>query len=283
MRYFAFSMPVDEWRRWEAALPAPSYYRKLTSAEGMKIQIVYELKHRPTTAGDWYALDRLRHSYKNVISGATFNDHLVIDGNGWEATGEVFRALQLQVFPHDDRSYPAIIKWASSKKAFRRVSFIYAKRLKYEGMLTYPAIMAALYALNAKLPSMDRIKMRILERLTSDILVKSDQWDTKLSKEALRAVRSDLGRQRGEQLQGEKQDRVIQIKEAVNNGDFTKPNGEINKSKLADYLRVHRNTVSTLLPLAMAMMILILWIRPTYAFSPIFSISLGGSERGAAI
>jgi len=85
------------------------------------------------------------------------------------------------------------------------------------------------------------------------------------------------------EVQAKKQNRVIQIKEAIDKGDFTKPNGEINKIKLADYLSIDRRTIFTLLPLVMAMMILILWIRPACDFPSFFSYSLWGSERGATI
>jgi hypothetical protein len=78
-----------------------------------------------------------------------------------------------------------------------------------------------------------------------------------------------LGTQRGKQLQEEKQDRINQIKEAVNNGDFTKPNGQINKSKLADYLGIDRRTVFNLLPLLVGVMVMLLWIRTTYTLPPL--------------
>lgn len=270
MRSFAFTLPVEEWQRWKAALPTPSYAKQITSAEGGKMQIVYELRHRPTTSGDWYKLDRLQRSYENVINGVIFNDHVSINTDGWEATGEAFKASQLQVFPLVDQSYPAIMRWANSKKGFRRSAFTYAKRLKYERMLTYPAIMAALYALNEKLPTLERIKTRTLERLANELLDKSSQWESKLPIEALKALRSDLGRQRGDQLSIERNDRIKQISEAIKTGEFTKPSGAVNQMKLAEFLGIHRNTVRNLIPFVLMAMIVILWIRPAYALSPLF-------------
>ena len=71
----------------------------------------------------------------------------------------------------------------------------------------------------------------------------------KLSKEELYCVRSALGGQREKQLQDVKQVHIEQIRKAVDSGAFMKPNGKINKSKLADYLRIDRQTVFNLLPL----------------------------------
>lgn len=244
------------------------------------MQIIYELKYRPTTAGDWYGLDRVQRSYQSIIKGIVFNDHTSIDTLVSNVSDKHYKLSELNRFPIDDRSYPAIIRWASTKRGFRRAAFTYAKRLKYEGMLTYPAIMAALYAINEKLPLGDRIKARTLEKLYADILTKSDQWDTKLSKEALRAVRSDLGRQRGEQLTAEKENRINQINEAIKTGSFTKPSGGINKTKIAEYLGLDRRTVYSLLPLALAMLVILLWIRPTLCHNPIFPILQDKQEWG---
>lgn len=282
MRYISIIMPVTEWKRWGSALPLPSYQRTLTNHTGYKIQIAYELKYKPTKSNDWYFIADIRRSYQAIINGALFNDNLIIEGDGWESNATAYTLQELKVFPMDERAYPVIIRWATNKKTFRSKAFTYAKRLKYEGLLCYPSMMGALSAMNSKMKKTEQHKARTLERLTNDILAQSDKWDTKLPKEALRAVRSDLGKQRAEQLQAQKQNRVIQIKEAIDKGDFTKPNGEINKTKLADYLNVDRRTIFTLLPLVMAM-IIILWIRPACDFPSFFSSSLWGSERGATI
>lgn len=283
MKFISLSMPLTEWERWGNALPLASYKRTLTSQMGNKIQVVYELKYKPTKSNDWYFIADIQRSYQAIIEGVAFNDHLIIEGEGWESTGTTYTLQELKVFPMDERAYPVIMRWATSKKTFRSKAFIYAKRLKYEGLLSYASMMGAVTAINSKMVKTEQHKTRTLERLTNDISAQSDKWVVKLSKEALTTLKSDLGVQRGKQLQEEKQDRVIQIKEVIDNGDFIKPNGQINKSKLADYLRVHRNTISALLPLVMAMMIVIFWIRPAYAFNPLFSISLVDSEREATI
>jgi len=280
MRYFSLAIPLTEWERWERALLLPSFKKALSSQSGLKIQVAYELKYKPTKSNDWYFIADIQRSYQAIIDGVAFHDNLIIEGDGWVSTGTTYTLQELKVFPTDERAYPVIIRWATTKKTFRGKAFLYAKRLKYEGLLSYAAMMGAVTAINSKMVKVEQHKIRTLERLTNEILSKSDEWVVKLSKEALTTLKSDLGVQRGKQLQEEKQDRINQIKEAVNNGDFTKPNGQINKSKLADYLRVHRNTISSLLPLVMAMMILILWIRPAYDFNPLFSISSGGAREG---
>ena len=215
MRYISIIMPVTEWERWGSALPLPSYNRTLTSHTGNKIQVTYELKYKPTKSNDWYFIADIQRSYQAIINGALFNDHLIIEGDGWESNATAYTLQELKVFPTDERAYPVLIRWATSKRTFRSKAFTYAKRLKYEGLLCYPSMMGAVYAMNAKMKKTEQHKTRTLQRLTNDILAQSDQWDTKLPKEALRAVRSDLGKQRAEQLQAEKQDRVIQIKEAI--------------------------------------------------------------------
>jgi hypothetical protein len=273
-------MPLTEWKRWGSALPLPSFTKTLSSQSGLKIQVAYELKYKPTKSNDWYFIADLQRSYQSIIEGVAFHDNLIIEGDGWDSVGTTYTLQELKVFPTDERAYPVIIRWATNKKTFRSKAFIYAKRLKYEGLLSYAAMMGAVTAINSKMVKVEQHKIRTLERLTNEILSKSDEWVVKLSKEALTTLKSDLGVQRGKQLQEEKQDRINQIKEVLSNGDFTKPNGQINKSKLADYLRVHRNTISSLLPLVMAMMILIFWIRPAYDFNPLLSISLGGAREG---
>lgn len=283
MRYISLIMPVTEWERWGSALPLPSYMRTLTSHTGYKIQVAYELRYKPTKPNDWYFIADIQRSYQAIINGALFNDQLIIEGDEWESNGTTYTLQELKVFPTDERAYPVLIRWATSKKTFRSKAFIYAKRLKYEGLLCYPSMMGALSAMNSKMKKAEQHKARTLERLTNDILAQSDQWDTKLPKEALRAVRSALGQRRGKQLQAEKEDRVIQIKEAIDKGGFKKTNGEINKTKLADYIGVSRRTISNLLPLVMAMIIVILWIRPSYDFPSFISSSLRGSEREATI
>lgn len=279
MRFFAFTLPLEEWHRWVAALPVPSYQMNLTSAEGAKVQIIYELLHRPTTAGDWYTLDRLRKSYERVINGLIFNDHASINTDLSKASEERYRPQQLQAFPLDDRSYPSIIRWASSKKGFRRAAFTYAKRLKYEGMLSYPAIMAAVYALNEKLPHGERFKVRTLEKLANDILERSGAWPEKLPPEELQAVRVELGKRRGEQLQAEKIERIEEIKAAISTGNFTKPSGSINQAKLSEFLGLHRNTIRNLIPLVIMALVVILWIRPTLSLNPLFPLHQDGTER----
>ena len=115
--------------------------------------------------------------------------------------------------------------------------------------MSYASMMGALSAINSKMVKSEQHKIRTLERLTNDILKQSDKWAVKLSKEALYCVRSALGVRRGKQLQEIKQLHISQIKKAVDSGKFLKPNGEINKSKLADYLGLFRHTVFNLLPL----------------------------------
>lgn len=262
-------MGADEWERWGSALPAPSFKKTLTSYNGYKIQVAYELKYKPTKSNDWYFIADLQRSYLSIIKGVIFNDHLIIEGAGWESNGTVYTLQELKVFPTDGVFYPVIMRWATTKKTFRGKAFLYAKRLKYEGLLSYASMMGAVAAINFKMKKTEQHKIRTLERLATEILSKSDEWAVKLSKEALTAFRSDLGMQRGKQLQEEKQDRINQIKEAVNNGDFTKPNGQINKSMLADYLGIDRRTVFNLLPLLVGVMVMLLWIRTTYTLPPL--------------
>lgn len=262
-------MPVTEWERWGSALPLPSYMRTLTSHTGDKIQVAYELKYKPTKSNDWYFIADIQRSYQAIINGALFNDNLVIEGDGWESNGTAYTLQELKMFPTDERAYPVIIRWATSKKTFRSKAFTYAKRLKYEGLLCYPSMMGALSAMNSKMKKTEQHKARTLERLTNDILAQSDQWDTKLPKEALRAVRSDLGVQRGKQKQGEKENRINQMQEVVDSGNFTKPNGKINKSKLADYLGADRRTIHNLFPFLVGVMVLLLWMKTTYTL-PLF-------------
>lgn len=283
MRYISLTVPLTEWERWESALPLPSFTKTLSSQSGFKIQVAYGLKYKPTKSNDWYFIADIQRSYQAIIEGVSFHDNLIIEGDGWVSTGTTYTLQELKVFPTDERAYPVIIRWATNKKTFRSKAFIYAKRLKYEGLLSYASMMGAVTAINSKMVKTEQHKSRTLERLTNDILIKSDEWVVKLSKEALTTLKSDLGIQRGKQLQEEKQDRVIQIKEVLDSGDFIKPNGQINKSKLADYLRVHRNTISSLLPLVMVMMIMILWIRPAYDSNLLFSISSWGYQRGDTI
>jgi hypothetical protein len=195
MRYISIIMPVTKWERWGSALPLPSYKRTLTSHTSNKIQVAYELKYKPTKSNDWYFIADIQRSYQAIINGALFNDHLIIEGDGWESNATAYTLQELKVFPMDERSYPVLIRWATSKKTFRSKAFTYAKRLKYEGLLCYPSMMGALSAMNSKMKKTEQHKVRTLQRLTNDILAQSDQWDTKLSKEALRVVRSDLEKQ----------------------------------------------------------------------------------------
>ena len=249
MKYFSFMMRADEWERWENALPVPSFKKSLTHYLGEKIQVAYEFKYKPSNSSDWYFIADLQRSYQSIIKGIIFHDNTIIDGEGWESTGIAYTLTELKTFPTDGRSYPVIMRWATTKKTFRSKAFIYAKRLKYEGLLSYASMMGALSAINSKMVKSEQQKIRTLERLTNDILKQSDEWAVKLSKEALHCVRSALGVQRGKQLQEVKQVHINQIKKAVDSGDFMKPNGKINKSKLADYLGIFRHTVFNLLPL----------------------------------
>lgn len=262
-------MGADEWERWGSALPLPSYKRTLTSHTGLKIQVAYELKYQTQKSGDWYFIADLQRSYQSIIKGIMLNDNIIIDGEGWDSNGIAYTLQDLKIFPTDERSYPVIMRWATTKKTFRSKAFIYAKRLKYEGLLSCASMMGAVTAMNSKMKKTEQHKTRTLERLTNDILAQSDEWAVKLSKEALHYVRSDLGVHRGKQLKEEKQDRINQIKQAVNSGDFVKPNGEINKSKLADYLRIDRRTVFNLLPLLVGVMVMLLWVKTTYTL-PLF-------------
>ncbi|MDD2265776.1 hypothetical protein [Sulfuricurvum sp.] len=281
MRYFSFTMGAGEWKRWGSALPLPSFKKTLTSHNGQKIQVAYELKYRPTKSNEWYFIADLQRSYQSVINGVRFDDHLVIEGNGWESTGELYTLTELKVFPTDGRAYPPIIRWASNKKTFRSKAFTYAKRLKYEGLLSFASMMGALIVINSKMKATEQHKARTLERLTNDILAQSDEWVVKLSKTGLTALRSDLGQKRGKQLSAEKQDRIHQISNAINSGAFVKPSGEINKSKLAEFLGVDRRTIYNLLPFVLGViMMLILWIRPTHDINALFTPYLieGGSN-----
>jgi hypothetical protein len=281
MRYFSFTLGTDEWERWGSALPAPSFKKTLTSHNGDKIQVAYELKYKPIKSGDWYFIADLQRSYLSIIKEVTFNDNLIIDGDGWDSTGQIYTLTELKTFPTDGVSYPLIMRWASTKKTFRGKAFLYAKRLKYEGLLSFASMMGAVTAINSKMKKTEQQKIRTLERLTNEILSKSDEWAVKLSKEALTAFRSDLGRQRGEQLQEEKQDRIHRMQEAINSGEFVKPSGEVNKSKLAEFLGVDRRTIYNLLPFVLGViMMLILWIRPTHDINALFTPYLieGGSN-----
>lgn len=258
-------MGADEWERWGSALPLPSFKKTLTSHNGQKIQVAYELKYRPTKSNEWYFIADLQRSYQSVINSIRFDDYLVIEGNGWESTGKLYTLTELKLFPTDGRAYPVIIRWASNKKTFRSKAFTYAKRLKYEGLLSYASMMGALIVLNSKMKTTEQHRIRTLERLTNDILAQSDEWVVKLSKTGLIAHRSDLGQKRGKQLSAEKQDRIHQISDAINSGAFVKPSGEINKSKLAEFLGVDRRTIYNLLPFVLGViMMLILWIRPAH-------------------
>ncbi|MDP3682476.1 MAG: hypothetical protein Q8S01_00955 [Ignavibacteria bacterium] len=258
MKYFSFLIGSDEWDRWGTALPIPSYKKILTSINGHKIQVAYELKYRPITPFDWYFVADVQRSYQAVIKGVIFNDSLIIENDGWESAGKSYTLAELKIFPTDGAPYPVIMRWASTKKTFRTVAFIYAKRLKYEGLLSPASVMGALTAINSKMSQTQQQKVRTLERLKDDILAQSDEWVIKLSKEALHIVKSDLGKQRGKQLQADKEKRINQIRDAVSSGAFMKPSGEINRSKLAEYLGIDRRTVFNLLPLAL---MVVLWIR----------------------
>lgn len=281
MRYFSFTVGADEWKRWGSALPLPSFKKTLTSHNGKKIKVAYELKYRPTKSNEWYFIADLQRSYQAVIKGIRLDDHLIIEGSGWESNGTAYTLTELKLFPTDGRAYPPIIRWASNKKTFRSKAFTYAKRLKYEGLLSFASMMGALIVINSKMKTTEQHKIRTLERLTNDILAQSDEWAVKLSKNDLTAFRSDLGRQRGEQLQDEKQDRINRMSEAIKSGDFVKPSGEINKSKLAEFLGVDRRTIYNLLPFVLGViMMLILWIRPAHDINALLTpyLAEGGSN-----
>lgn len=284
MRYFSFTVGVDEWNRWGSALPPSSFKKTLTSHTGQKIQVAYELKYRPTKSNEWYFIADLQRSYQAVIKGIRLDDHLIIEGHGWESTGKLYTLTELKLFPTDGRAYPVIIRWASNKKTFRSKAFTYAKRLKYEGLLSFASMMGALTVLNSKMKATEQHKIRTLERLTNDILAQSDEWVVKLSKTGLIAHRSDLGQKRGKQLTAEKEDRIHQIKDAVNSGNFVKPSGEINKSKLAEFLGVDRRTIYNLLPFVLGViMLLILWIRPAHDINAILTPYLAEGQSNTTI
>lgn len=274
MRFIAFTLPLEQYKRWLSVLPLPSHQKVLTSSEGAKMQIIYELEYKPSNPSDWYTIDKLIFSYQHHINGVIFNDHAFSNINVPKASEKRYSLSELKVFPFDDRSYPAIMRWSNSKKGFRRVAFTYAKRLKYEQLLTYPAIMGAIFALHEKLPTGERMKARTLEKLANDILERSREWKEKLPPEQLHVVRVGLGVRRGEQLQAEKEERIEVIKEALKSGEFLKPSGSINQVKLSEFLGLHRNTIRNLIPFVLMALLILLWIRPpTLSPNPLFSIS----------
>jgi hypothetical protein len=240
--FIGISLLKEDYVKVRGLLPTPSYKAPLRSRTTEKQVILFAIDGYITSAKQFKWLSDLKLSLKELIFVPYDEVTEFWITERTEVTGVLYSLQELRdAFNVVYRQYPTIY-FPPDKKSLYRHLIIHGKKLRYAKVFTREALTSSALMMNAalkeKLPYKELHKKS--EAAYRYILENIKQFPERLSSHALKVAHSKGGKIRKAKQAA---DTKKMIDAAISTGDYTKPNGKVNKTLLAKVLGIHRRTL----------------------------------------
>ena len=240
--YIGFAVLQDDFSKLGSLPIVPSYTDTLRSCETQKQIIVYQIDGYITSPSQYHWVSNIKLGIKDFIfTPITFIDDFVI-ADSTEITNNIYTIKQLsKAFKAPIVIYPKIM-YPPNKKALYRHLCWYGARLIHQNVFTREALVSAALLMNKKLTEKYSNKDLHKKALGAYIWLVENMDGFKVK---LNSIDLKKAHRQGAITTNAK--RYINTKrlvdEAIATGNYTKPNGKVNKSALAKDLNMYRRTL----------------------------------------
>ena len=166
---------VSDFDRALWSLPPPSAIRWLSKMDGTKtLQVLYHFTYTPQSWREWQRVASIKIQMQELIPHVEFNEYVLFD--------EVERVYTIAEM---GKYFTKFVKYQkplfpSGKNEFMRSLTIYAKRLYYEKMLHFEAVMAMALHFNSKC-GLDYSFRELNRKARAIFELDKNEWKIKLS------------------------------------------------------------------------------------------------------
>ena len=241
--YVGISLSTDDYAKVKGLLPTPSYKDTLHSRTTQKIILVYVIEGYITSYKQFKWLSDIKLALKDylIVEYEEVEEFYISDSS--DGDGVVYSLNELhKTFKAEYKRYPNVF-YAPNKKGLYRHLLLHGKKLRHSQLFTMEAMTSAALMMNKKLK--DKFSIKELHKKVKGaykyILENEENFRERLSKHELKEAHK-----RGAEIANQKRsfNSESKIFEALATGKYIKANGEINKTLLADDLRMNRKTIA---------------------------------------
>jgi len=240
--FIGIEVAKSDYPKIEGLLPTPSYQNTLTSHTGHSIVLAYVIEGYITSAKQFKQISDIKLAMREHIivrycdvEEFYLSERTIGDGIPYslQELRKAFRATY--------RAYPKIY-YPPDKKSLYRYLILHGKKLRFEECFTLEALTSSALMMNRALK--DPFSIKELHKKTKGayyfILEHLEKFPKRLEGKDLKAALRKGGQIRKANQASDTQKRIT---EAIATGDYTKPNGKVNVSKLCSALGINRSTL----------------------------------------
>jgi hypothetical protein len=235
-------MYQDDYNKVEGLLPTPSYSDTLHSRYNQRVILIYQLEGYVTSHSQYRWISNIKLGLKEYLCVPfTYEDEFYITDTT-ELTATLYQIKELsKAFKAPLIIYPKIMYPSTKKEMYKHLCW-YAKRLIHQKVFTKEVMTATALLMNSKLK--DRYSNKDLHKKVLGAYMFINENKEKLPVK-LDEVELKKAHAKGAEKTNKKQRANTEAKifELLKDDVYFKPNGKVNKTLLADDLRMHRRTL----------------------------------------
>ena len=240
--YIAIGIKDEHLSKVSKLLPTPTHKDWVQGRDYYKHIFVYVIDGYITSHNQYRWISNIKLGIKAFIFVPfNFIDDLHISNNA-DITHSIYTIKELsQAFKAPIIYYPKIMYPSTKKDVYKHLCW-HGKRLIHQQVFTHEALIRAALLMNEKLT--DKLSNKDLHKKALGAYVwlveNIDGFEVGLSVDELKQAHSKGAATKNQnQAQHTKQ----LVDEAIATGDYFKPNGSVNKTKLAKALNMYRRTL----------------------------------------
>ena len=246
--FIGIVLTADGYQKVRGMLPTPSYlsyrYSKAYQAEQTPdIVLIYAIEGYITSPAQYYWISTIKLRLRAFIPVPFDEVDMFHISSDTEINGIAYQLYELsQAFKADPIIYPKPYYPATPKELYRRLIW-YGMRAIHQRCFTKECLIATALKMNRSLHQHGYSQKELFKKTEAAylyLLERNDQWKRRLSKEQLHQIRSAAAKKTAARKRADTQKRIDDL---IKSGDYTKPNGKINKAKLSRALGIHRTTL----------------------------------------
>lgn len=240
--YIAVGIFDTHYQKVANIMPTPTYIDFRTGRDHYKHILIYVIDGYITSHNQYRWISNIKLGMKqfifvpfDFIDDVHVCSTVNVQGSAY-TIDELSRAFKAPV-----TMYPKIMYPPTKKDLYRHLCW-YGKRLIHKQVFTYEAMVSAALLMNKKLHdkySTKDLHKKVLGAYTW-LNENIDGFQVQLTPEALKQAHSK-GQQITKAIQRERTKQLID--DAIATGNYIKPNGKVNQSKLAKDLGLNRSTI----------------------------------------
>jgi len=232
----------QDYGKVQGILPTPTYLFPASTYDQSRLILIYLIDGAITSSAQYYWLGSIQLGIEAYLPVWYERVEEFYIRDETQESGLIYTLGELSsLFNAPKIHYPKPFYPASCKELYQRLIW-YAKRLIHQGIYTHAALTAAALQMNKPLRS--PCTRKELHRKTAAAhlytMEHRDTYPIRLSSNNLQRNRSQAAQRTAQTKRTHTQKRIDDL---LRTHDYTKPNGTINKTKLANDLGINRRTL----------------------------------------